>query len=67
MSTRKARVTLPDGTVVPCERNMADTGWGWLHWVDGVGTCLTVYPDMHLTRIGRGNNFQFTPSGEGDE
>ncbi len=58
MSTRKAKVTLPDGQVVQCERDMYDTGWGWLHWVDGKGTCLTIYPDEKLERAGRGNNFR---------
>lgn len=64
--TRRAVVTLPDGQTVQCERNMADTGWGWLHWEDGKGTCLTVFPDALLTRNGRGNRFLFTPKGGGE-
>ena len=47
------KILLESGKIVTAERDMGDTGYGYLEWVPGRGTCLTIIPDSRLEKFGR--------------
>jgi hypothetical protein len=47
------KILLESGKIVTAERDMGDTGYGYLEWVAGKGTCLTIVPDSRLEKFGR--------------
>jgi hypothetical protein len=47
------KILLESGKTVIAERDLGDTGYGYLEWVAGKGTCLTIIPDSRLEKFGR--------------
>ena len=47
------KIMLESGKIVTAERDLGNTGYGYLEWVDGKGTCLTIIPDSRLEKLGR--------------
>jgi hypothetical protein len=47
------KILLESGKTVTAERDLGDTGYGYLEWVPGRGTCLTIIPDSRLEKFGR--------------
>jgi hypothetical protein len=47
------KILLESGKTVTAERDLGDTGYGYLEWVPGRGTCLTIIPDGRLEKFGR--------------
>ena len=48
MTTPTRSITCLDGRTRECERNLADTGWGYLDLEDGYGTVLVIIPDRNV-------------------